>query len=339
MVNDVTVESFKKNITTLINILDNFFPNNWDFYLEKTLNNKYYIHIQLLYPEVLIKNEQGFKHTIKNLIVCLRLNNYTSDFIFIEKVHGTKSYFTHEEFMTNTGKITEVGYVHSHLAYSSGYLHTADFCLGELQMDFKNRNERNFEEYIVNSILNIDSLVEWESLEGVPYKYISSLSSVSNKEFSAGAFSQGLINTILNNFTTFEGDIVFTENRYKIILNNKYLSFLKKEILKYLKEKDYPYFLYIEAGGKKYAYSSKINETKDIIKKIYNDERDIPYTYIGNKKLSLIIEDCKETLPKIEDYKVAEKVINEVTKKYEEKIYRIAVKRYTNRAKNKNLHI
>jgi len=131
--------------------------------------------ISVLNETHLISNSNNENHTIKGLIVSFRvrksgLTNENSQSIYaFYDIKGTRSYQSYEEWF--------VGYLHSHLPANrfssfSDAMRFSDFCLGD-DTEIRYQQESLYEEYSPEMfqlfLWTLSSIVNWESIEGVPH--------------------------------------------------------------------------------------------------------------------------------------------------------------------------
>lgn len=133
----------------------------------KTIYYNYHIpvlKITIKYPEVLIKNDKGHKRLLKELFVSFEINQKG----LITHLSGARTKRTNLEI--------EKGYVHSHLTSNTG-LSFSNFCLGTntpihtakalfMSAVQENKEINNYFSLFLN---NVKSVLEYESLDGVPY--------------------------------------------------------------------------------------------------------------------------------------------------------------------------
>lgn len=129
--------------------------------------------IKIHFPKIKIRNSEGSSHDIKNLFVFFTLDPQKG-FIPFANLLGCRTEWNIEE--------TFIGYQHSHLPFtevqnSSQITQARFFCLGEgsiieaftrLRSQF---NRKNFEILL----MELETYVSWESLEGGPYKLMDDI--------------------------------------------------------------------------------------------------------------------------------------------------------------------
>lgn len=136
-------------------ILNQYYLNRWVY-----MNGNVYIH----YPTLEIKNSLGQTHTIHDLVIRFSLQNDT----VICGLQGMRYSWTPEELSNY--------YSHSHLNIRIEKFQ--DFCLGggsNFKTFFDNLQKVNSTEEFELFLIQLESYLSWESLEGTPYISISKL--------------------------------------------------------------------------------------------------------------------------------------------------------------------
>ena len=172
-------EQFK----TAIRVINDIYDNSWDiaFEVTKDLNNKIFLEIKgiyILFPEINITNRDRANHTIKDLLVLIQLYNYNNTALKIHSLKGGRLTLSYAEYQSD--------YFHSHLPIFKSSISTtmdlpylSNFCTGsgEINIYQSNINGDGFnEERFIRYVMQIMSLVSYESIEGTPYRYIRSIS-------------------------------------------------------------------------------------------------------------------------------------------------------------------
>ena len=202
-------EQFK----TAIRVINDIYDNSWDiaFEVKKDFNNKIFLEIKgiyILFPEINITNRDGANHTIKDLLVLIQLYNYNNTSLRINSLKGGRLTLSYAEYQSD--------YFHSHLPIFKNSISTtmdlpylSNFCTGsgEINIYQSNINGDGFnEERFIRYVMQIMSLVSYESIEGTPYRYIRSIS-----------------------VRPHSGSYYIVENRRKERFKNKVISYYKQE--------------------------------------------------------------------------------------------------------------
>ncbi len=247
-------ETIYKNLTTLKETFDDFYGERWSFSFIPTNNipdkhiieGKYHtwynnslkvplstpsiysnaaslasisltLVIKIYFPEIKIRNRNKAEHTIKDLFVFLVLDPFKGFVPFIQ-LFGYRTTYSLDEALNN--------YVHSHLSgktFDNDNCNQAasHFCLGSGSIiDALSRmrqapTRRNIEIFI----MELETYVSWESLEGGPYMRFERIST-SGRSYSSYPFSRlpELYTGLTSNYpfprtTTLDGKTVYTEVR------------------------------------------------------------------------------------------------------------------------------
>ena len=148
-------------------ILQEVFPDAWD---EGECNDQlipFYIH----FPHIHITNSRNGEHDIYDLYIRLTFYN---DGGRLQEVEGNRATYNQAEF--------ETAYSHSHLS-SAVVNNTAwgGFCMGAEEIvtdinELKSASLEGREELFEAFLFQLDIFLQWESLEGGPYKKIENIS-------------------------------------------------------------------------------------------------------------------------------------------------------------------
>jgi hypothetical protein len=211
---DIMIEGFSRR-----------YGNNWDVHLSKVNNRQYTINFFTIFPSTTITNRDGNSHVIKDLIVLFPIACSTDDNFYITRIQGGRATYYQKELDNQ--------YSHSHLRSSvSGIsvdepFYTNDFCIGAGDLSFlegvlrNNFNVRDLEAYLYE----IDATIQWESIEGTPYKHIRDLTSTRSSIVREGSYS---VSGFTSNFSNdLDVDFYISNNTYKIKFNSTFKSFIR----------------------------------------------------------------------------------------------------------------
>lgn len=161
----------------LMDTLQSVYPDLWDIQFEwetraepvrGIYTDRFYIVIR--FPEFIIKNSRNLQTKIQNLFVRVPVIIKPRSLEF-ERIQGGRSTFTNAENGT---------YIHSHIRDSAPCSYY-DFCTGSgeinnLQAMLNGMTNTDFDFDLFSLFLmHLNTFVSWESLEGTPYKHISTL--------------------------------------------------------------------------------------------------------------------------------------------------------------------
>lgn len=255
------------SIDSLISFLTDWHGDNWDivplFNFDNAISEgvgilDFKIRVLTKYDSITITNSEGFEHEILDMIVC-------STFAFFKGPAGIHMFPSDVLASRVTLNIRESfnGYFHSHLPASqnlrsnnsSDYsyfirnLKYSRFCTGESSNtlgDFLLRSaERAVElgsltseddiptasvEDIGRYYAMLDSLLYWESLEGVPYRYISRVISTTSNIYNTRSLYSGMRSEYTITFSEMSKELCYilatqTPKAFKDILRSLTYSY------------------------------------------------------------------------------------------------------------------
>jgi len=177
-------EDFRLKIKSIVDM----FGDKWDIEFDIIKLGKRRVvlikNIVIHFPELTITNTKRNSHNIKDLFMVLPLYiNDSRNFIRIFDLYGFRTTFTYEEIMSR--------YSHSHLSgnpYDCKQLLNepnifpikAHYCTGSgiinMTLGDVNAAEKFNEDTFSMLLVQMTTMVSWESLEGTPYQYINEIS-------------------------------------------------------------------------------------------------------------------------------------------------------------------
>ena len=169
---------------TLIRFVEEIYPSMWDFSFGIISGDIINLEgIMILFPEITINNRDKKTHLIKdllvNLIVTIQTDSNKKQRLQIHRIKGARLTLSRAEYMSN--------YCHSHLSQggptllneNGSFPYFTSFCTGsgDINIYQANLNAEGFkEETVVPYLLQIHTLVGYESIEGTPYRHIRNIS-------------------------------------------------------------------------------------------------------------------------------------------------------------------
>jgi hypothetical protein len=194
----------------------------------------FYPYFKVLYPEFTITNSNADLHTIKDLVVVHQVAYNPNDGGHIYTKHPMGGRFS------KTKLEVAAAYQQSHLPSHSDWRHqpfyVTTFCVGgdtdvsrmivefEVEMDWD-----RYELYL----FCVDSMITWESLEGVPYRKMRDIKNALNNKVTS--VSQGYVNTVVNRVIndkiTLDVDFYIDKGLYRIRPNERANEFVKNLVL------------------------------------------------------------------------------------------------------------
>lgn len=205
---DLLIEDYKKNIVDLAEelekVLISYYGDN--FYKDGS-------HFVLHYPHIKIQNSLGKEHDIYDLFFKIVVESNNRNNLSLN-FYGCRTTLSDGERANN--------YLHSHLNPSNNRGLYQGFCIGSGHMnEYRNITHKD---KLISLPIAIDRYLEWESLEGGPYKnmsgnYSNSNSNERSRNLSANERHSVIQKAILENAITL--DII--NNRVNINVRSSYI--------------------------------------------------------------------------------------------------------------------
>lgn len=219
----------------IIKLLETYYPGEYSI---NSMSD--YDSIIIRFKDFEITNSENKKHNIKDFFLRFKINKKYDKFVSSE-LYGARTTFSLEEY--------ESSYFHSHKSSNDTIGGFSRMCLGstvlsQFMMIFLEKIENElFESFLIQ----LDNYVRWESIEGVPYRYIRNikLKNVNNNYedeiYNLVQSSSFIINCykyILNKNDKLINIKEVTKNKVNTLLLEESVE-LEKQIALYLKEKYY----------------------------------------------------------------------------------------------------
>ena len=283
-------------------------------------------YFKVIYPKFTITNSQGRSHVIKDLIVCHTFS-FANNCVYPHQLYGTRLSKTHLEVLS--------GYNQSHLPNQKDWPNVPfwcnRFCIGSdtdvSRMLAEFEVEMDLDRYEL-FLFCVDSMVTWESLEGVPYIKMETITNAGSNRVTGVSenFVDKVIFTIIEEKLPLDVDFYVDQGVYKILPNEKAGEFVKKIVLRKIQFEEakrilvsrvpntYDNYLMMKSDSSLAKSTSKINSPDYII-------------FRGKKVYPKIIKEDSRTqvATSIEDYIVYPKFLKNVIRKLEYRIYEKAV--------------
>lgn len=180
-------------VDKIITVLNNKEGDNWDFhfvpefYFEegRLAIKRFKIDVVIRYPWATVENSQGYSWDIEELFFLFELTVSNGNLV-INSLRGSRGALHVNEIHHS--------YYHSHLRQPMSHFNSSEvfslreLCLGEseaqdlierLVTPIEDFNPDLFEAFLYS----LDTIVAWESLEGVPYAYISDISDIVGEDY------------------------------------------------------------------------------------------------------------------------------------------------------------
>lgn len=221
----------------IIEICETNLFEDWATCVQKGIASALKCHIILYFEEIEISNSSERKHKIFDMFVKLvfefrvtKVDLTTEDIIMVREFHtylrGMRMSQANVEVPTN--------YLHSHLNSSAVLGGWGTFCLGTspLSTDIVELKTGFTKEKFEIVLLSIPVYLQWESLEGTPYNYISR---IYDREPRSADISEAVLENIaLRFFTDFDFmDLDMSISMTEYSLSNTEISFTFADNAKY----------------------------------------------------------------------------------------------------------
>jgi hypothetical protein len=347
----VTDEIFNQFRTT-IKVTQEIYENSWDIDIQiipvesptRKRANKTTLSIDirgivLYFPRVTITNRERKSHLIKDIFV--RIPLFISDSrLKIETIEGGRTTLSYAEYCSN--------YYHSHLSISAiGSISSRSvppmyntFCTGsgEINIYQSDINTEGISEARLTSyLMQIMTVVGYESIEGTPYRYISNIiirDSSGRRSNPSDNTSNNLYNRVLNYYKQEKKtpclEFALENGKYIVKDNKKFDEFLMTQVI--TDEDKRAILCMIDETGAYYQYGSP--PTKEIPPVVKNK-----YIFQGNE-ISFTIEDIPSEVdesnieysihPNIKKY-IKNRIEYDINKK---SIRKSTIDRYSNQVSN-----
>ena len=318
-----TSEFFK-----LLDLFEAKYKENWDLGFEYIGGNDFRPYLKVIYPKFTITNTANESHLIKDLIVIHKIG-------FSDRSNSIYTYQPQGGRLSKTKLEIASGYQQSHLPSHSGWrdlpFNTETFCVGgdtdvsrmiaefEVEMDWD-----RYELYL----FCIDSMITWESLEGAPYRRMSTVKHALNSRVTSVNSNnvRDIVDCIIMNKVPLDVDFYVDQGLFRIKPNERANQFIKTIILREFNFTKYRSMLVTRVPNTFDEFLQLKAENQpgadyEIVAKSH-------YTIFRGEKVfaKKIKEDSRNEKPTpIEEYIVYPKLLKDVLKQLESRIYSKAV--------------
>lgn len=284
-------------------------------------------YFKVIYPKFTITNSHGRTHEIRDLFVYHSFK-WSNESVHPYKLEGGRLSKTDLE-ITSSYQQSHLG---SHSSWKSSPFYCSYFCVGgdtdvsRMMAEFE--VEMDFDRYEL-FLFCVDSMITWESLEGVPFIRMEVVKNANNLRVMSTnpAYENTIYNLILDEKITLDVDFYVSEGVYRIHPNLRASEFIKKLVLRKLTFDKYKSILVTRAPNTfdQYLQMRPEGASATGLNKITATEE---YTIFRGRKIypRIIKEDRRNQKPiSIEDYIVYPNFLENVIRKIESRIYEKAV--------------
>jgi len=328
-------------IGSLLSVFRENYKDNFELVFEPMEYGKtmYQVSFRVLYPKFVISNSKGIEHTIRDLIVIHNFEIKDGNLVPTSLRGGRL-----------TRNILEIAsqYQQSHLSsitvdtYRKDPFVCTGFCMGsstdvsilkaELKTDFMQGtiDYNKFELFLYT----VDSMVKWESLEGVPYRHITNIPFALNTAVSSydEKYADNIVKAIINQKIPLDFNFYLDKGFIKIKEDRKASDLIKKVILEKHSYDTYSSMLVTYSPSQKVYLKMQLNKPENIK---YSIDPSVTTVFKGVEiKPKILSINRKDEKPlTIENYIVFPKLLQHVLRNLEERIYKknlvqIAVKKH-----------
>ena len=296
------------------------------FHYDKDIQ-EYIPYFKVLYPKFTITNSHGRQHEIRDLFVFHGFK-WSNGAVHPYKLEGGRFSKTELEMIS--------GYQQSHLGSNSNWklnpFYCSKFCVGSdtdvSRMLAEFEVEMNIDRYEL-FLFCIDSMITWESLEGVPHQKMETIE-------KAGAdlvqrinetYSRDIVKHILVNKIPLDVDFYVAEGLYKIRPNLRASNFIKEIILKKYTFVTAKTMIVSRVPNTFNTYLQMKSPTEQKKAKQTIIAKELYTIFRGRKIYAKVVKEDKrkEITISIDDYIVYPKFLENVITKLESRIYEKAV--------------
>lgn len=312
----------------LLDLFDAKYKNLYD--LGFTFDgSSFYPYFKVLYPKFTITNTNGDLHTIKDLVVIhtVAYNPNNGGHIYTKHPMGGR--------LSKTKLEIAACYQQSHLSghneWNKQPFYVSSFCVGgdtdvsrmiaefEVEMDWD-----RYELYL----FCVDSMITWESLEGVPYRKMRDIKNALNNKVTSANQNQvnTLVNRIIKDKIPLDLDFYIDKGLYRIRPNEKADEFVKNLVLQCF---DFDKYKFILVSRVPNTFNEFLQmKAEQATEKQFNITVPDQYTLFRGKKVfaKLIKEDTRnEPVVSLENLIVYPNFLKDVLSQLESRIYGKAV--------------
>jgi hypothetical protein len=322
-------EPEQRDINEFFKFLDLFeakYKENFDLGLHYD-GCDFYPYFKVLYPEFVITNSKGESHTIRDLVIIHQVA-YREGHVYTKHPQGGR--------LSKTLLEIAGGYQQSHLSSYGSWNQTpfssySTFCVGGdtdvSRMIAEFQVEIDWDRYELY-LFCVDSMVTWESLEGVPYMKIATIKNALNNRITSvnRNYVTRVISYIEKEKLPLDVNFYIADNRFRIKPDERANAFIKEIVLKVCTFSDYKtilvtrvpntfdQFLQMKAEG---ANTSAFEVKTPDQYMIFRGEK---------RHARMIKEDQRQEKPlSIDDYNVYPNFLKDVLKQLECRIYEKAI--------------
>tara|TARA_R100001377_G_scaffold85310_1_gene71512 strand:+ start:41669 stop:42892 length:1224 start_codon:yes stop_codon:yes gene_type:complete len=311
--------------------------DNWDIICEPEFSGHdhfegFRLHINILYPEIHITNKFDHKHKIENLFVVMEIEpeGFTLDQFTVNfrSPRGTRSKLTFREWHSR--------YTHSHLptwhSSKSDQLYLNNFCLGDneisdllalLRAEF---DENNF----MLLLLTIDSMLEWESIDGVPHMDMKNitLGSYSDSNEVSTSDMDRFAHRVIDNMRDYDQlNFYVDKDRFKVQPDEALGDLIKANLEASFHAKKYYLVSPIKIDGKYMGTTHPENYlSKHQLREEFDRKKGRPYVLMQGRKHYMQVDSLKaEEVPDTINFIIHPVFLNHISNELSKSLYKKSI--------------
>ena len=288
--------------------------------------NTYVPIFKVIYDKFIIENSTGRKHKIQGLFVIHHFE-YREGHLRPKRMYGGRIKKTILELAS--------GYQQSHLGvlgkdtFLKSPFYSGNFCVGSdtdvsrMLAEFK--FDMDYERYEL-FLYTVDSMVQWESLEGVPYIKMETVENALSGKVTtfSQANTQYVFSFILKEKIPLDFDYYISEGVYRIKPNRKASDLIKKVVLTLFKYSTYKKILVTTIDNKNFVEMRAEGTTLKQDTSFTYKRKQAHYTIFRGQKLYpkiVNIDSRHQKKVSLEDYIIYPKFLENVLRKFETRIF------------------
>lgn len=225
----VDITTATANLFAIMDVFERHYGDRADLNIYSIGYGNYCLEYRVYYPIIEISNSEGRKHTIRDLLVVHPLFFRAEGKIVPQRMQGLRLSVSDIEL--------HCGYKHSHLPsknkdrFAKSPFETSHFCVGGDTDLYRMEQEFTFELNIDRFelyLFTVDSMLQWESLEGVPHMKMADILPENLKTINRVDSRTGdLASLLIRDRKPLKFDFYVEGDKYRIKQNQKASDFIK----------------------------------------------------------------------------------------------------------------
>jgi len=328
-------EDFKENLFKVLDLFEDKYKGMFELDFYSISYREFEPYFKVLYPEFTITNSSGDSHQIRDLVVVHRFSYRHSGVFHPDSLQGGRISKTKLEMLSS--------YQQSHLPgrpykkWLQNSFEISEFCVGNdtdvsrMMSEFSLGIEWDRYELF---LFCVDSMITWESLEGVPFRYMSNIKQADHNRVSSMHNSdraQAVSLHICAKREALDFDFFVGEGRYKIKRNSRANETVKEVVLQLFSYDEYNSILVTRDPNNAESYLGMSKENAKEGTKIPPEGQEKYTLFRGQKLRARVLKQNEKNQKKVsmEDYIIHPNFLEDVLTRIEARIYRKIVTQST----------